>query len=453
MPFFKQIIDERLVKWVKQLPPVWLSVICYIFSWLVTYFSIRLIWGKIFKPLNPLIWLISFVLPLCLILGFVFLSALKVNRFRLLVLLPIFMFLLSLVNIFVLKSRLMNYGDVGSLSGYISHQDIFTRWMLGVGLLEFLANNVLGPLLGNLNELVFVKVMSALVMCACSLVVLWRNPGKLRLMFVVTSPMWLLFSTGYDEYYPFIAPVFLLIMLLISEDWMNKLHPIWMGILTALIALSYVGFIPVAIFILIIFAIRRGFKNTLFAAGIVLIVAFIAILLFYGPQFGDFFSLYRGNLNLNNNRILQGKTLLDTPFYNFGFAFSAENFQRLFTQLFWSGSIPYCAILLISLSFFAKRIFQREQINTLAFLGCMTLYQIAYFIFMIPYLGTITDIDLFFSVYLAFAFCSGWLVDQVINKLESGGQHKIRLSMLALCVGSTSVVMVYLMFLGLYQLQ
>ncbi len=437
----------------KQAKPVWLAAIAFSVSWLMSFISIRLIWGEILKPLNPLIWVIDFLVPLCLVLGFTALVTSKTKRSRLLALLPVFMFLLAIVNIFVLKSRLMNYGDMGALSGYISHHDIFTRWMLGVGLLEFLANKVLGPLFGNLNELAFVKVMSALVMMASSLIFILRNPDKLRLMFVVTSPMWLLFSTGYDEYYPFIAPVFLLILLFISEDWMNKLHPIWFGVIAAAIALSYVGFIPLAIFLLFVYGFRRGFKKGLVATGILLITAFLAILLFYGPRLGDFFAAYRGNLNLSNGSILQGKTLLDTPFYNLGFVFSKENLQRLFTQLFWSGSIPYCVILIICLVFFFKRIIRGTSLKHFVFLGCVILYQMVYFFFMIPYLGTITDIDLFFSVYFALAFCAGWMIDQGINKTRTIDQTKVRLTMIAFVVGSTSVILVYLMLLGLYQLQ
>ena len=437
----------------KPAKPVWLVAIAFSVSWLTTIVGIRLIWGEVLKPLNPLIWVIDFLVPLGLVLGFTIFTGSKTKRFRLLALLPALMFLLALVNIFALRSRFMNYGDMGSLSGFISHHNIFTRWILGVGLLEFLANKVIGPLFGDLNELLFVKVMSTLVMFVCSFIVLLRNPEKLRLIFVVTSPMWLLFSTGYDEYYPFIAPVFLLIMLLITDDWMNKLNPIWFGIVAGAVALSYVSFIPLVLFLMLVFAFRRGFKSGLLATGILLLTVFLAILLFYGPRLGGFLSAYRGNLNLSNGSLLQDKTFLNTPFYNFRFAFSKENLQRLFTQFFWSGSIPYFVILVVCLVFFFKRFIRVTRIKTLVFLGCVILYQVVYFFFMIPYLDTITDIDLFFSVYFSFAFSSGWMIDQLTKKQESVDQNKTRLSVLAFCVGSTSVILVYLMVLGLYQLQ
>jgi hypothetical protein len=47
-------------------------------------------------------------------------------------------------------------------------------------------------------------------MCLSSAILLFLFPKRASLSLTLTSPIWLLLCSGYDEYYPFIAPLYVL---------------------------------------------------------------------------------------------------------------------------------------------------------------------------------------------------------------------------------------------------
>lgn len=418
-------------------------------AWLLTYFSMRGIWGNILKPLNPLILIGNFFLPLCALLVFAAFVSSKEKRFTILVALFAFLLVFALLNIFLFDMHLMNYGDQGTLSGMISHFEVFPRWLLGTGLLGFIVRLV-SPIFGNISEIQFVRVMSCLVMCISSIILILRHSNQLSILLSLTTPIWLLFCSGYDEYYPFIAPVFVFFLLLISEKWLQKFNPLIMGIIIAVIGLFYAGFLPLSVFLLLVYTILRGIKKGAFAALFSLLTALVIILIFYRNGIVDFPGNYVSSLNLEGTATLPGKTFEMTPFYNFSFAFSLENFKRIFFQFFWSGSFPYLLILIGSFGLFNKQGARQTNLIPFLFLGLFLLWQAVYYIFMIPYLGTIGDIDIFFTVYLTFAFSAGWLVDKITENYRDETRIMVKNTMIAFCTGSSAMVMVYFMFLGLY---
>ncbi len=419
-------------------------------AWLLTFFAIRLAWGNRLNPLNPLILIADYVLPLCVVIVFTLFVGLKEERFKAVSLLFLLLFVFGLINIFALDSRIMNYGDRGTLSGMIGSNMIFPRWMIGSGLLEYFLALVISPLFGNVPEILYVKIMSAVVMCICSIILTLRHSQKTSVLLALTTPIWLLFTTAYDEYYPFIAAVFILFLLLLTEKRMQKLNPLAIGILAAVIGLLYAGFVPLCLFLLGAYMLQRGFKKGALAVLFSLIAAVLLVLLFYRSNFLKFPGEYLATLNLEGSEQVNGIYIEKTPFYIPAYAFSGENIKRVFTQLFWTGSFPYLLLVIGGLSLFFKRILRQAGKLTLLLMGLFLLFQVAYLFFMIPYLGMVTDIDLFFTVYLTLAFTAGWLVDAVTAEMENDKKIKVKNAAFSFCAGSSVMVLIYFMFLGLY---
>lgn len=426
------------------------STSAFALAWLLTFFSIRLIWGRLLNPLNPLILIADFLLPLGVIIVFTTFVGSKEKRFKILAVLFLLLFAFALVNIFVLDSRIMNYGDRGTLGAILGSKMIFPRWMIGSGLLEYFLTLVVFPLFRNVPELLYVKIMSAVVMCVCSIVLILRCSPRLSVLLALTTPIWLLFTTGYDEYYPFIVALFILFLLLLTEKRMQTINPLTIGILVAVIGLFYAGFVPLSLFLLGAYTLQRGFKKGALALLFTLIAAVLLVLLFYRSNFLSFPGEYLSTLNLEGAEEVKGIYIEKTPFYTPAYAFSGENLKRVFTQLFWTGSLPYLFLIIGGLSLFFKRILRQAGKLPLLLMGLFLLFQIVYLFFMIPYLGVVTDIDLFFTVYLTLAFTAGWLVDAVTADLENGKKMLVKTACFSFCAGSSVVVLIYFMFLGLY---
>ena len=136
------------------------------------------------------------------------------------------------------------------------------------------------------------------------------------------------------------------------------------------------------------------------------------------------------------------------PFFKIGYAFSKANFVRMFNDFFWAGGIV--SILILIGTIFYRVFFKKSLLRNrnLLFLLLMVLWQIFYYIFMVPRLGALQDIDLFFTVYLAFAFIAGLLCDEVVNQLSDERQQLLKLGVFSFFLGNASCLILYLAFVG-----
>ena len=64
------------------------------------------------------------------------------------------------------------------------------------------------------------------------------------------------------------------------------------------------------------------------------------------------------------------------------------------------------------------------------------LWQILYFVFMIPKLGPFVDIDLFFSVYFLLAMLAGLICDKWISYMSGRAGKLARYYIMAACLGA-----------------
>ncbi|MEQ5801238.1 hypothetical protein [Halomonas sp. H10-9-1] len=101
---------------------------------------------------------------------------------------------------------LVSYGDAGYLPMVIAEGERFSRWLLGTAVLSD-AYPAAHALLG-VSAAQWVEVLGGLVMAAFTVAIMVTSRGRLAYLFPLMTPMWMVFSSGYDEYYPFIAGVY-----------------------------------------------------------------------------------------------------------------------------------------------------------------------------------------------------------------------------------------------------
>ena len=222
-----------------------------------------------------------------------------------------------------------------------------------------------------------------------SILLLNRYPNRLAVLLPLSVPIWLLLSSGYSEYYPFIAPIFLSILVFLWESDMRNTPPWLMGLLISSIALLYAGFVPVSGLILCVYGLRVGLKKgfqAFIASGL---FAILLIVVLWPGSLPGFYHQYIDALNLGDHRSIpyyQGKSILNTPFFKIQFAFAAENIYHLFFMNFWGGGIAPLLLVLTGVKFFKHRDRSWFRQNWIRFLpiGLLFGWQIFYFFFMLP---------------------------------------------------------------------
>ncbi len=274
-------------------------------------------------PAIKTLFLITFFIPFILVGGTAFWSVghQKLSRFM-----QVF-FLIALIfvffNVVFLHIPIKSYGDTLFLSKRVELGGVFSRWMIGSSLLKSLYQCIILPLAKH-NVLpifreadIFIRLSGSFLMIIFSILLLNRYPNRLAVLLPLSVPIWLLLSSGYSEYYPFIAPIFLSILVFLWESDMRNTPPWLMGLLISSIALLYAGFVPVSGLILCVYGLRVGLKKgfqAFIASG--LFAIFLIVVLWPGSLPG-FYHQYIDALNLGDHRSIpyyQGKSILNTPF-------------------------------------------------------------------------------------------------------------------------------------------
>ena len=121
--------------------------------------------------------------------------------------------LLALVNVVVNVINLPELGDGKVIALILTMRQIpAAKYAIGISVLRDLYFNVwLSPtaqaLLPSslLDSVGFIRTAGILLMAFASVTLLYWQRSRMRLLLACTTPVWLLFSAGYIEYYPFVA--------------------------------------------------------------------------------------------------------------------------------------------------------------------------------------------------------------------------------------------------------
>src|SRR5262249_11497395 len=122
------------------------------------------------------------------------------------------------------------YGDGDSVVDFLNANDGFPRWLVGITLAITLYRGVwlFPPFAAHLSAVhahpaAFAGVLCAVVMCVSSIAILRAWPNRLAVVLPMLTPLWILFTTGYIEYYPLMIGAWLAsIAWLMERPWEER---------------------------------------------------------------------------------------------------------------------------------------------------------------------------------------------------------------------------------------
>lgn len=353
------------------------------------------------------------------------------------------------------------YGDAYTIVATIAKNEVFPRWFLGSAVLNRIFHSLwptVGPFLPQ--NLVgadgFIKIIGAAFMTGTSIMLLRRYGARFQLLIPLLSPVWLLFCSGYLEYYPFIAWVYMLFLLLLSSE-LDKQSPQTIAIISSLICLSYGAFIPMVLLLIFFYGLSTNIKDFFRANLLTGAICVSCLILLWPDTLLSFFSSFLREMNLGETNILFKPYINKSsgplsPFFSLSYAFSYEHIFHL-CFMFFFGAGPILPLLFVGIFWFGwkkKRFQMFQNANPApALLVCLIL-QVLYFWFMLPKLGPVQDIDLFFTVYLIFGFIAGMLLDTILESTSSGMCNICKQGIIASMLSSSSVILVHMLCIGFH---
>jgi hypothetical protein len=271
-------------------------------------------------------------------------------------------------------------------------------------------------------------------MTACAIGVSMRYGRRfpLAVTFTVFSPIYLMFTVGYDEVYPMVAGPFVAFLFWIFsrplEERDGAAIGVWLGGLTV----SYLPFVfPAATIGLGVILLKPRKAVRLVAAGMATLVT--GIVLFWPPGVEDFFRTLGMDLNLGDKHTLFARyhgqaSGPNSIFFDWRYAISSEHIADLTYMWFWSGSLVAIIAATIVAFVLARR--QRETAESVLSTDgarsidggtrcrvwlalALLMQQVLWALFLIPKLGPRWDLDLFFSAYLVGPMLVGFVLDRV----------------------------------------
>jgi hypothetical protein len=337
-------------------------------------------------------------------------------------LIPLGIFLVVLLQELKSADWFKSYGDSGWLAKTINEGKPFSRWLLGTtGLIDIFG--LLNAFVFSMSVQQFVIVASAMCMCAATIALQRGFGSKPYVLLPLTTPIWIAFSLGYDEYYPFIVGIFVLIALWICVRPDADFSYLKVGLIGTIPAI-YVGFVPLALFALVKI-LRKAKSVKEFAGGFALCaLAYLSALEIGWPEgHSSYLVKLVEDMHLGDTREIhgyQGSSLSSkSPFFSLRSVFSFFHIRdMLFNAFFASGIVAF--LLLITVFVYSR---EKQRGDLLAhkrnyrptFAGAFIIWNVVYLLFMIPKLGPTSDIDLFFATNFVFAICCGVLLEKIFD--------------------------------------
>ena len=306
-----------------------------------------------------------------------------------------------------------SYGDSGVLALNLEESKSFTRWLLGTTvLLDIWSFRLLMPGF-SLSSAQFVSIVGAISMLIATLLLSRISSASVPVFLCLSSPIWIAFSLGYDEYYPFIAGIFMVYLLWIF-DYLH-LGRTGTALLLAILAVSYVGF-SVFVFVGLVKVVIEYRSDFIWLKVLGLwgffSVAFIEVC--WGGGHTSFLVQLITDMNLGevntNWALYQGHAMsANLPFFEISYVFTSLHLEQVGKMILYGGGV---GVVLCFIPFqrvggqqtrLKLRLTKLEQIPIFLLVSYSALYPV----FIIPKLGPVIDVDLFFSVDLALLFWSG----------------------------------------------
>ncbi len=316
------------------------------------------------------------------------------------------------------------YGDGAVFAQFVGDGRAVPRWLSGS-----LAAAVLHAAVWELpavhaalppplaSPAAFLALLCLAVSLGGTALLLWRWPGRLAVVLPMLTPVWVLFGTGYVEYYPLIAPAYVGALAWLFERPLERRSPRTIGILAGSLATLYVGFVPLAAAVLGAFALARP-RRAIHAAGLALVTAAITIGVCWPEGPVSYVRTLYSVLNFGEAHVdprYAGQIASPTSvFFSLDAAMSAARARDVAYVLTWGGGwwgIPLAAVAAVRACRRGVPGWRAAEARTWLALG-LSAWLLHYLWFMVPRLGPAADIDLLFPAYLFAAFLAGRLLDE-----------------------------------------
>jgi len=276
---------------------------------------------------------------------------------------------------------------------------------------------VFGKYAGDFNSVItFIKISGSVVSILAAIIILRTWTARLCVILPIATPIYLVFSTGYDEYYPFVAGLFLVLLIYAIETEPDRKNILWIAFLLAFLPILYLPFLVTSLIVLTYYLLfYRSTRWILLPAFPSIYVLFVFLLWPFDQ--GDYIGSVIFRINTGNAYPLYSRYLDQVAnhsiFFKTEYALTWEHFGDLTYMLLWSGSLVISLLLGIGIYNLVRKGLLKAFIATprIPLLIILFVWQSFYFVFMAPRLGPMKDIDLFFSFYICLAFTAGYVLD------------------------------------------
>ena len=336
------------------------------------------------------------------------------------VLVPASFLLLAIIEKLLNADLFTNYGDDGQITGLLEAGVPFSRWLIGTSVLVKLFK-FFQLFYDAISAKVFAEISGAIIMFFCSTFLIIRRRTQAMIILPLTTPVWILFCLGYNEYYPFIAGIFVFVSIWLIDKKPSERLFFWAAI-AGLLPLVYVGFVPLAGLVIIKLFFHRksllGFaSNLLISAAVVVLSAKVA----WGGTLSSLLERLKSDLLIGDRGAVDeyiGKALPNIPgTFKIPYAFSFWHFQDLAFIALFSGGVVFLLFWLPFGSVLTKNyVLKLKNFRTDSLmLVLLVIFHLASMLFFIPKLGPTRDIDSYFSTVLSVSICLGARLDQLFD--------------------------------------
>lgn len=332
------------------------------------------------------------------------------------------------------------YGDGRGFTDFLSAGYAFPRWLLGTTAaitlykltdLPGLAAHVPG-ILGLPGT--FLATLCAVAMGVGTVAVLRCWPRRLAVTLPILTPVWVLFSTGYVEYYPLIAGAIVAVMVWCFDRRLEQRDARSVGFIAGLLPVLYFGLAGFSLCLVTAYALAQP-RKTLVVVGCAALSAAVLIAVCWPQGIVSYLSSLFGEISLGESHTAfpryQFRSAGDHSFFfSSTYATSASHLRDLVYMFFWGGGWAGPTALVVSVGFALRALARSRTLRplhdarVLLAVGWLA-WQLYYFLYMIPKLGPTHDIDLFFVTYLVVACIAGRMLDSLLLSISPAMKYYV----------------------------
>lgn len=340
---------------------------------------------------------------------------------------------LSLVLLATARLPVRPYGDGAMFAELVGQGLVVPRWLIGsaaataghAALWEPLPVRSVLPVTMH-SATAFLAIAGTLTMVLGTWGLFRRWPDRLSVLLPALTPVWLLFGSGYVEYYPLIAVPFVAVLAWLFERPLEERTPLEIGVVGGLLPLLYIGFVPTALCVLAAYVVVRrdaGWRTAAFTVA----VAAVAIAACWPEGATSYFRTLYTVMNFGDAHLPARYAGQVAGPASLVFALAAvrswARAREVLYLLVWGGGW-WALPLLVVAAREAWKVMRSDRPRTWRdarpWLGAALVgWHLYYVVFMVPRLGPTADIDLFFPTYLLLAFMAGLLLDTAHNHRAS----------------------------------